>query len=91
MINSYIEICSISLCQIRKATRWVAFLIGGAEPQSILLAQGYLSNVETKLNLENEYRNLRKLPECQVGIRDPLSQIWLVGKETLQGPRNGRK
>lgn len=64
---------------------------GGAEPLSILLAQGYLSNVETKLNLEKEYRNLRKLPECQVGIGDPLSQIWLVGKETLQGPRNGRK
>lgn len=63
--------------------------IGGAEQLSFLLAQGYLPDNSSKLNLEEEYCNLRKLPDCQLKTKVPLSQVWLIGKETLQGPRNG--
>ena len=59
------------------------------EPLPIFLAQGFLIDVGMKLNQGKEYSNLRKLPACQVRVRNSLSQMWLVGKESLQGPRNG--
>ena len=37
-----------------------------------------------------EQTNLRKLPLCQVIVKNPLGQLWLVGKDVLQGPRTGR-
>ena len=62
---------------------------GGDEQLPFLLAQGYLSDKGMKLNPDEEYSNLRKLPECLIRTRDPLYRTWLIGKETLQGPRKG--
>lgn len=37
-----------------------------------------------------EQANLRKLPLCQLIVKNPIDDIWLVGKDVLQGARNGR-
>ena len=37
-----------------------------------------------------EQTNLRKLPLCQLIVKNPIDGIWLVGKDVLQGARNGR-
>lgn len=36
------------------------------------------------------YRNFRKIPLCYIYNTDPLGTILLIGKDALQGPRNGR-
>ena len=62
---------------------------GGAEPQSILLAYWYHTNVFPMCsNLEEvrAYTNFRKLPLCCVLANEPFPQIWLIRKETLHGP-----
>ena len=69
------------------------FYSGGAEPLPILEAWGHIadeSDPSSKLEEGIEQTNLRKLPLCQVIVRNPLGQVWLVGKDVLQGPRNGR-
>ena len=48
------------------------------------------SDPSSKLEEGIEQTNLRKLPLCQVIVKNPLGQLWLVGKDILQGPRNGR-
>jgi len=56
-------------------------------------ATGSLSAVQNKLcrlYYDTEYTNLRKLPLCRVKQPDALRQVWVIGKETLQGPKNGR-
>ena len=66
---------------------------GGAEPLPISEAWGYIADEsDPSSNLEEgiEQTNLRKLPLCQVIVRNPIGQLWLVGKDILQGPRNGR-
>ena len=66
---------------------------GGAEPLPILEAWGHIadeSDPSSKLEEGVEHTNLRKLPLCQVIVKNPLGQLWLVGKDILQGPRNGR-
>ena len=66
---------------------------GGAEPLPILEAWGHIADEsDPSYNLEEglEQTNLRKLPLCQVIVRNPIGQLWLVGKDVLQGPRNGR-
>ena len=66
---------------------------GGAEPLPILEAWGHIadeSDPSSKLEEGIEQTNLRKLPLCQVIVKNPLGQLWLVGKDVLQGPRNGR-
>ena len=68
-------------------------LFGGAEPLPILEALGHIadeSDPSSKLEEGIEQTNLRKLPLCQVIVKNPLWQLWLVGKDVLQGPRNGR-
>lgn len=37
-----------------------------------------------------EQANLRKLPLCRLIVKNPIDGIWLVGKDVLQGARNGR-
>lgn len=37
-----------------------------------------------------EQTNLRKLPLCQLIVKNPIDSIWLVGKAELQGAKNGR-
>lgn len=67
---------------------------GGAEPLPILEALGHIadeSDPSSKLEEGIEQTNLRKLPLCQVIVKNPLWQLWLVGKDVLQGPRNGRR
>ena len=44
----------------------------------------------TQLEEGVEQTNLRKLPLCQVIVKKPIDGIWLVGKDVLQGARNGR-
>lgn len=71
--------------------RWHNF--GGAEPLPISEAWGHIadeSDPSSKLEEGIEQTNLRKLPLCQVIVKNPLGQLWLVGKDVLQGPRNGR-
>jgi len=66
---------------------------GGAEPLPISEAQGWISDEPDPSNKLEEgiaQINLRKLPLCQVIVKNPLGQLWLVGKDVLQGPRNGR-
>ena len=66
---------------------------GGAEPLPISEAWGHIADeTDPSSNLEKgtEQTNLRKLPLCQVIVKNPLGQLWLVGKDVLQGPRNGR-
>ena len=66
---------------------------GGAEPLPILEAWGHIadeSDPSSKLEEGIEQTNLRKLPLCQVIVRNPLGQLWLVGKDILHGPRKGR-
>lgn len=68
-------------------------LDGGAEPLPISEAWGHIadeSDPGSKLEEGIEQTNLRKLPLCQVIVKNPLGQLWLVGKDVLQGPRNGR-
>ena len=71
----------------------MAFLFGGAEPLSVFLAQGLVldsSGITNKLEERRSYTNIRKLPLCCVQHENPLRQILLIGKDSLQGPRNGR-
>jgi len=75
---------------MKKGHRRAAFFHGGAEPLPIFLAQGFRSDIRFEFKYGEELSNLRKLPVCQVRVKNPLSQNWLIGKETLQGPRNGR-
>ena len=66
---------------------------GGAEPLPISEAQGWISDEpDPSNNLEEgiAQTNLRKLPLCQVIVKNPLGQLWLVRKDVLQGQRNGR-
>ena len=66
---------------------------GGAEPLPISEAWGHIADEsDPSSNLEKgiEQTNLRKLPLCQVIVKNPLGQLWLVGKDVLQGARNGR-
>lgn len=44
----------------------------------------------TQLEEGVEQTNLRKLPLCQLIVNNPIDGIWLVGKDVLQGARNGR-
>lgn len=44
----------------------------------------------TQLEEGVEQTNLRKLPLCQVIVKNPIDGVWLVGKDVLQGARNGR-
>lgn len=71
----------------------VTNIIGGAEPLPISEAWGHIADEsDPSSNLEEgiEQTNLRKLPLCQVIVKNPIGQLWLVGKDILQGPRNGR-
>lgn len=66
---------------------------GGAGPLPISEAWGYIADEsDSSYNLEEgiEQTNIRKLPLCQVIVKNPLGQLWLVGKDVLQGARNGR-
>ena len=63
------------------------------EPLPISEAWGHIadeSDPSSKLEEGIEQTNLRKLPLCQVIVKNPIGQLWLVGKDILQGPRNGR-
>lgn len=65
----------------------------GGEPLPISEAWGHIadeSDPSSKLEEGIEQTNLRKLPLCQVIVKNPLGQLWLVGKDVLQGARNGR-
>ena len=73
---------------------FVSVVFGGAEPQPILLAHmDDTGDLQMCSNLEEGrgYSNIRKLPLCLIQTNEPLQQIWLIGKESLQGPRNGRQ
>ena len=66
----------------------VTNIIGGAEPLPILEAWGHIadeSEPSSKLEEGIAQTNLRKLPLCQVIVKNPLGQLWLVGKDVLQG------
>ena len=66
---------------------------GGTEPLPILEAWEQIpdeSTLCTQLEEGVEQANLRKLPLCQVIVKNPIDGIWLVGKDVLQGARNGR-
>ena len=66
---------------------------GGAEPLPILGAWGHIadeSDPSSKLEEGIEQTNLRKLPLCQVEMKNPLFMVLMIGKDVLQGPRNGR-
>ncbi len=68
-------------------------IYGGAEPLPISEAWGHIadeSDPSSKLEEGIEQTNLRKLPLCQVEIKNPLSMVLMIGKDVLQGPRNGR-
>ena len=59
----------------------------------ILEALGQLpdeSDSSSQLKEGVEQTNLRKLPLCQVIVKNPIDGVWLVGKDVLQGARNGR-
>ena len=71
----------------------VGIPFGGAEPLSILLGHSYIGNPSDNyedLLIGETYTNLRKLPLCQCEVRNPLSMMLIIGKDSLQGPRNGR-
>lgn len=66
---------------------------GGTEPLPILEAWEQIPDESTlcsQLEEGVEQANLRKLPLCQVIVKNPIDGIWLVGKDVLQGARNGR-
>ena len=66
---------------------------GGAEPVPILEAWGQFADEtlsSTQLEEGVEQTNLRKLPLCQVSVKNPIDGVWMVGKDVLQGARNGR-
>ena len=66
---------------------------GGAEPVPILEAWGQFpdeSTLSSQLEEGVEQTNLRKLPLCRLIVKNPIDGIWLVGKDVLQGTRNGR-
>lgn len=66
---------------------------GGAEPLPILEAWEQIPDESTlcsQIEEGVEQANLRKLPLCQVIVKNPIDGIWLVGKDVLQGARNGR-
>ena len=78
--------------KIKTTFRWLLFY-GGAEPLPISEAWGHIADEtdpSSKLEEGIEQTNLRKLPLCQVIVKNPIGQLWLVGKDVLQGPRNGR-
>ena len=71
----------------------VTNIIGGAEPLPISEAWGHIadeSDPSSQLEEGIEQTNLRKLPLCQVIVRNPLYIVLMIGKDVLQGPRNGR-
>lgn len=64
-----------------------------AEPVPILEAWGQFpdeSALGSQLEEGVEQTNLRKLPLCWLIVKNPIDGIWLVGKDVLQGARNGR-
>ena len=66
---------------------------GRAKPVPILEAWGQFPDESTfcsQLEEGVEQTNLRKLPLCQLIVKNPIDGIWLVGKDVLQGARNGR-
>ena len=66
---------------------------GGAKPVPILEAWGQFpdeSTLSSQLEEGVEQTNLRKLPLCRLIVKNPIDGIWLVGKDVLQGARNGR-
>ena len=66
---------------------------GGTEPLPILEAWEQIPDESTlcsQIEEGVEQANLRKLPLCQVIVKNPIDGIWLVGKDVLQGARNGR-
>ena len=66
---------------------------GGTEPLPILEAWEQIPDESTlcsQLEEGVEQTNLRKLPLCQVIVKNPIDGVWLVGKDVLQGARNGR-
>ena len=66
---------------------------GGTEPLPILEAWEQIPDESTlcsQLEEGVEQTNLRKLPLCQLIVKNPIDGIWLVGKDVLQGARNGR-
>lgn len=66
---------------------------GGTEPLPILEAWEQIPDESTlcsQLEEGVEQANLRKLPLCQVIVKNPIDGVWLVGKDVLQGARNGR-
>ena len=68
-------------------------IFGGAEPLPISEAWGHIadeSDPSSQLEEGIEQTNLRKLPLCQVIVRNPLYIVLMIGKDVLQGPRNGR-
>lgn len=44
----------------------------------------------TQLEEGVEQTNLRRLPLCRLIVKNPIDGIWLIGKDVLQGARNGR-
>lgn len=63
------------------------------EPLPISEAWGHIADEsDPSSNLEEgiEQTNLRKLPLCQVIVKNPLFMVLMIGKDVLQGPRNGR-
>ena len=70
------------------------YLYGGAEPLPIFLAQGLVLEYSDVTNTLEEGRTctyIRKLPLIYIFNNEPLKQILLIGKDSLQGPRNGRR
>lgn len=66
---------------------------GGTEPVPILEAWGQFqdeSTLSSQLEEGVEQTDLRKLPLCCLIAKNPIDGIWLVGKDVLQGARNGR-
>lgn len=64
-----------------------------AEPVPILEAWGQFpdeSTLSSQMEEGVEQTNLRKLPLCRLIVKNPIDGIWLVGKDVLQGARNGR-
>lgn len=95
MRNFYVQNARLNLSINKKSTVFCRKLsiFGGDEPLPISEAWGHIADEsDPSSNLEKgiEQTNLRKLPLCQVIVKNPLGQLWLVGKDVLQGPRNGR-
>ena len=65
----------------------------GGEPVPILEAWGQFTDesvLSSQLEDGVEQTNLRKLPLCRLVLKNPIDVVWLVGKDVLQGARNGR-